>query len=107
MKMNKLAAGALALALSLGAVAPAVASEEGLKPTGAQHFLTDYNAELKNVNKLYADYLEAKDEVLKAKEAALKAAIAAFDKVNGTKEVVTEIEELVENTDGEEVKREA
>lgn len=113
MKMNKLAAGALALALSLGAVAPAVASEEGLKPTGAQHFLTDYNAELKNVNKLYADYLEAKEneeakkEVLKAKEAALKAAIAAFDKVNGTKELITEIEELVENNEDGEVERKA
>ena len=105
--MNKLAAGALALALGLGAVAPAVAAEskkeEVAQYTGAQHFLTEYNAELKKVNKLYADYLAAKEneaaklKVLNEKKAALELAIKNFEDYVGKKEVVTKIVKIIED----------
>ena len=49
MKMNKMAAGALALALGLGAVAPAVAAEKS-NYSGAQLVLEKYEAQLKDVN---------------------------------------------------------
>ena len=102
MKMNKLAAGALALALGLGAVAPAVAAEEtkAVQYTGAQHFLTEYNKDLKEVNELYAKYVAAekveaeKLEVLKAKKAALELAIKNFEDYVGRKEVVSKIVEI-------------
>ena len=102
MKMNKLAAGALALALGLGAVAPAVAAETktAVQYTGAQHFLTEYNKDLKEVNELYAKYVaaqeveEAKLEVLKAKKAALELAIKNFEDYVGRKEVVSKIVEI-------------
>ena len=50
MKMNKMAAGALALALGLGAVAPAVAAEKSY--SGAQLVLEQYEKELKEVNEM-------------------------------------------------------
>ena len=81
MKMNKLAAGALALALGLGAVAPAVAAEH----TGAELVLEKYEAELKEVNAKRVKYLEAKekrevvDAALAKAEAELKEAKAAYE----------------------------
>lgn len=100
--MNKLAAGALALALGLGAVAPAVAAETktAVQYTGAQHFLTEYNKDLKEVNELYAKYVAAQEveaaklEVLKAKKAALELAIKNFEDYVGRKEVVSKIVEI-------------
>lgn len=65
--MNKLAAGALALALGLGAVAPAVAAEH----TGAELVLERYAGELEKANKAYKAYLDAKEkEAVAAKELA-------------------------------------
>ena len=64
MKMNKLAAGALALALGLGAVAPAVASEH----TGAELVLERYEGELKAANAAYSKYLDAKEKEAFAKK---------------------------------------
>ena len=81
MKMNKLAAGALALALGLGAVAPAVASEA---KSGTDLVSEEYNEQLALVNKFYAERKEAKNEVEAAKtriaaaEKALKAAEEAY-----------------------------
>lgn len=72
MKMNKLAAGALALALGLGAVAPAVAAETK-EYTGAQLFLERYEKELKKVNALRDKSLIA-DEKIEAAEKRLDAA---------------------------------
>lgn len=72
MKMNKLAAGALALALGLGAVAPAVAAETK-EYTGAQLFLERYEKELKKVNALRDKALIA-DEKIEAAEKRLDAA---------------------------------
>lgn len=89
MKMNKLAAGALALALGLGAVAPAVAAETNY--TGAQLFLEKYEEELKKANekRLAAIDAQAKldqaqanfDAAEKALEAAKKAYLAKFPEV--------------------------
>ena len=56
MKMNKLAAGALALALGLGAVAPAVAAEK--EYTGAQLALERYEKDVKELNALRKAYLD-------------------------------------------------
>ena len=81
MKMNKLAAGALALALGLGAVAPAVAAEN----TGAELVLERYEKELKDANAKYKAYLDAKEKEDFAKkeldqaEAERKAAEAAYN----------------------------
>ena len=75
--MNKLAAGALALALGLGAVAPAVAAETY---TGAQLVLEKYERELKDANAkrekaliAEAKIAEAKANLAKAKENLAKA----------------------------------
>lgn len=82
--MNKLAAGALALALGLGAVAPAVAAETS-NYTGAELVLEKYEAELKEVNKKRVKYLDAKakrdaaDAAVKKAEAELAAAKAAYE----------------------------
>ena len=82
MKMNKLAAGALALALGLGAVAPAVAAEA---KTGTQLLEEDYNEALALANKMYLKKKEATAAVeaakarIKAAEAAVKAAKKAYD----------------------------
>ena len=57
MKMNKLAAGALALALGLGAVAPAVAAETK-EYTGAQLALERYEKDVKKLNELRKAYLD-------------------------------------------------
>ena len=82
MKMNKLAAGALALALGLGAVAPAVAAEA---KSGTQLTAEAYNEQLAEANKFYqlrkqamAD-VEAAKARIKAAEAALKAAEKAYE----------------------------
>ena len=81
MKMNKLAAGALALALGLGAVAPAVAAEH----SGAELVLEKYKEELKEVNKKRVKYLDATekravvDKAVKEAEAELAAAKAAYE----------------------------
>ena len=81
MKMNKLAAGALALALGLGAVAPAVAAEH----SGAELVLERYADELKDANVKYKKYLDAKEKEALAKkeldaaEAERAAAEAAYN----------------------------
>lgn len=67
MKLNKLAAGALALALGLGAVAPAVAAE---------YSYSQLNAE--QADKLQKDAQGLRAALIKAAEAE-KAAIAAYD----------------------------
>ena len=77
MKMNKLAAGALALALGLGAVAPAVAAETK-SYTGAQLVLEKYERELKEANKLRERALIA-DERIAAAEAKTDAAKKAYN----------------------------
>ena len=86
--MNKLAAGALALALGLGAVAPAVASEH----TGAELVLERYAGELEAANKAYKAFLDAEEKLNVAKKeldeaeaerlAAEKAYNALFPEVN-------------------------
>ena len=96
MKMNKLAAGALALALGLGAVAPAVA-EEG--KTGTDFVSEFYNEKLAEVNKFYAKKKEATAAVEAAKariaaaEKAVKAAEEAYKNAPG-KEEAADIEQL-------------
>ena len=67
MKMNKLAAGALALALGLGAVAPAVAAE---------HSYSQLNAE--QADKLQKEAQGLREKLVKAGEAETKAK-AAYD----------------------------
>ena len=64
--MNKLAAGALALALGLGAVAPAVAAES--KYSGAELVLEQYEKELKEVNKKRDAALAAQAKIDAAKK---------------------------------------
>lgn len=63
MKMNKLAAGALALALGLGAVAPAVASEHGTKLVEV-----NYNERLAEAQKYFAQREDARKKSSAAKE---------------------------------------
>ncbi|WP_276887237.1 hypothetical protein [Anaerococcus lactolyticus] len=63
MKMNKLAAGALALALGLGAVAPAVASEHGTKLVEV-----NYNERLAEAQKYFAQREDARKKSAAAKE---------------------------------------
>lgn len=63
MKMNKLAAGALALALGLGAVAPAVASEHGTKLVEV-----NYNERLADAQKYFAQREDARKKSAAAKE---------------------------------------
>lgn len=80
MKMNKLAAGALALALGLGAVAPAVAAE-GKTGTGLVEF--EYNEKLAESQKYFDLRNEARKTTKLAKEryeAAKKAEAAAEKK---------------------------
>lgn len=81
MKMNKLAAGALALALGLGAVAPAVAAETK-DYSGAQLFMEKYEADLKEANELRRVYLEkeAAYDLAKKNEADAKAKVEALEK---------------------------
>ena len=82
MKMNKLAAGALALALGLGAVAPAVAAET---VTGKTFISEAYNEKIKEVEKLYAkkeaDRLELEDakKAVEAADALVKSTKKAYD----------------------------
>lgn len=71
MKMNKLAAGALALALGLGAVAPAVAAEGR---TGRSFIELSYNEKINEVQKLY----DAKE----ADRKDLAEAVKALDKAD-------------------------
>lgn len=84
--MNKLAAGALALALGLGAVAPAVAAETK-SYTGAQLVLEKYERELKEANKLRERALIAEERIAAAEaktdaaKKAYEAAKKAFDKL--------------------------
>lgn len=78
MKMNKLAAGALALALGLGAVAPAVAAE-----TGTSLVQFEYNEQLAEAQKFFTKREEARKTVKAAEaryEAAKKAEAAAAKK---------------------------
>ena len=65
--MNKLAAGALALALGLGAVAPAVAAETK-DYSGAELFMERYEKELKNVNALRKSAIAAQEKIDAAKK---------------------------------------
>lgn len=76
--MNKLAAGALALALGLGAVAPAVAAETKSNYTGAELFLERYEKELKKVNALRDKALVAEAKIAEA-EKRLDAAKARLE----------------------------
>lgn len=69
--MNKLAAGALALALGLGAVAPAVAAEGN---TGKTFVESAYNEQIKEVEKLFVKK-EADRVALEKAKAALEAAM--------------------------------
>lgn len=84
MKMNKLAAGALALALGLGAVAPAVASENG---TGLiEH---EYNAQITRAQKFFNLREDARKKLTAAEtryEVAKKAQKAAKDKYDNLPE---------------------
>ena len=82
MKMNKLAAGALALALGLGAVAPAVAAEGR---TGRSFIELSYNEKINEVQKLYdakeadrKDLAEAVKDLDKA-DALVKTTKKAYD----------------------------
>ena len=102
MKLNKLAAGALALALGLGAVAPAVASEGR---TGKSYVQEDYNEKIQEVEKLYvkkeadkAALATAKANAKAAEEAAKKAEKAYNDakKVEADKKVPTTVKEAQE-----------
>ena len=80
MKMNKLAAGALARALGLGAVAPAVAAE-GKTGTGLVEF--EYNEQLAVAQKYFSERQDARKKAQLAKEryeAAKKAVEAAQKK---------------------------
>ena len=81
MKMNKLAAGALALALGLGAVAPAVAAETK-DYTGAQLFLEKYEKQLKDVNALRRKAIAAQEKIDAASKRLddAKARVEAADK---------------------------
>ncbi|WP_311487189.1 hypothetical protein [uncultured Anaerococcus sp.] len=96
MKMNKLAAGALALALGLGAVAPAVAAEP---KTGTNLVAEDYNEALALANKMYLKKKEATAAVeaakarIKAAEAAVKAAKKAYDDAKDEEEAKSAIVE--------------
>ena len=84
MKMNKLAAGALALALGLGAVAPAVASENGTRLIEAE-----YNEQLARAQKFFDLRKDARKklEVAEARyDAAKKAQKAAKDKYDNLPE---------------------
>ena len=80
MKMNKLAAGALALALGLGAVAPAVAAEKDY--TGAELFMEKHEEALKDANAKRRVYLEKKAayDLAKKNEADAKAKVEALEK---------------------------
>ena len=84
MKTNKLAAGALALALGLGAVAPTVAQAKDY--TASQLFLMDHKEVLAEANELFPKYNAAREKVTAAKKAEkaaekeLKAAREAFEK---------------------------
>lgn len=84
MKMNKLAAGALALALGLGAVAPSVAAETK-DYTGAQLFLEKYEAKLKEANEKRLKSIDAEAKINAAKKrlenakARLEAARKAYE----------------------------
>lgn len=80
--MNKLAAGALALALGLGAVAPAVAAEGH---TGKSFISEAYNQKIKEVEELYvkkeADRKELEDakKAVEAADALVKSTKKAYD----------------------------
>ena len=84
MKMNKLAAGALALALGLGAVAPAVAAESK-SYSGAQLFLERYEKQLAKVNDMRLEAIDAQARIdaaekkTKDAKAALEAAKKAYE----------------------------
>ena len=75
MKMNKLAAGALALALGLGAVAPSLAVEA---KSGTELTAEAYNEQLAKANKFYLKRKEAA-EAVKAAKARVKAAEKAVE----------------------------
>lgn len=80
MKMNKLAAGALALALGLGAVAPSLAAQNGTGTNIVEH---EYNERLVLAQKYFEERNEARKVVEAAKaryEAAKKAEEAAEKK---------------------------
>ena len=73
MKMNKLAAGALALALGLGAVAPAVAAEKKDNPVPS-YVLEQYEKESKNLTEKRKAAIDAQMKIDAAKAAKEKAA---------------------------------
>ena len=73
MKMNKLAAGALALALGLGAVAPAVAAEKKDNPVPS-YVLEQYEKEAKNLTEKRKAAIDAQMKIDAAKAAKEKAA---------------------------------
>ena len=98
MKMNKLAAGALALALGFGAVAPSLAVEA---KSGTQLTAEAYNEQLAEANKFYLKRKEAMEAVeaakarIKAAEAAVKAAEKAYK--DAKDDELTKIEQLQED----------
>lgn len=102
MKMNKLAAGALALALGLGAVAPAVAAEGH---TGKSFITEAYNQKIKEVEELYAkkeaDRKELEDakKAVEAADALVKSTKKAYDdaaKASSSEALPSSIEEAKE-----------
>lgn len=95
MKLNKLAAGALALALGLGAVAPAVADTA---KSGTQLIAEDYNEKLADANKFYQLRNEAR-AASKAAEARYEAAKAAAKKAEEAYKNAPEAEDEVEAGD--------
>ena len=72
MKMNKLAAGALALALGLGAVAPAVAAEKKNDPVPS-YVLEEYEKAAADLTKARLAAIDAQRKIDAAKEALDKA----------------------------------
>lgn len=79
MKMNKLAAGALALALGLGAVAPSLAAQNG---TGTNLVESQYNEKLVEAQKYFEQRNEARKKSQAAKERyeAAKKAVEVLEK---------------------------
>lgn len=85
MKMNKLAAGALALALGLGAVAPVAPAVAAEGHTGKSFISEAYNQKIKEVEELYvkkeADRKELEDakKAVEAADALVKSTKKAYD----------------------------
>ena len=108
MKMNKLAAGALALALGLGAVAPAVAAETKANnsvTSFAQQRLSILEKELNEMAKLIADketeYAKLKELTKEAPKSVSKTLEDAMKKHEELKSAVDENTDALKTLDGE------